>query len=358
MRTKSIQAESPNVSIWGSGLLAIDIVMRHGDTNAFEITAGGTCANVLANLAHVGWKASAKGRIGADSAGRILAAQLGLIGVDISSLTHDERVETPVIVERFGIGNPADPRHRFEWKCPKCESPVPRFRPTPITMLDIGTDPSTVPDIFFFDRPTPGNLRLARQLKNHGVVIMFEPPRLKPEERFELAVELADIVKFADSSNHPDFESWLPANSLVVVTCGSSGLRFKACGFHGISTDWVDMPAFGLSQTLDACGSGDWVTAGMLHGFFAINDMSDDVGSRLEASLIYGQALAALNCLLPGARGLARVYSHAEISDMVAIVIAKGLLALEHKIVGRSSQPGKLSDLEAVCNVCSRLAVG
>lgn len=342
------------ISIWGSGLLALDIVIRSGESEAFEITSGGTCANVLSNLAHLGWSASAKGRVGNDPAGRILEEHLIECGVDASSMILDERVETPLIIERFGLGEPSAPVHRFEWKCPKCESPVPRYRATPKVVLEMEEQSASLPELFFFDRPSPGNLHLARYLKERGVLIVFEPPRLKHKPEFKTATGLADVVKVADSRNLPDLETWLADSSLVILTRGANGLCYRATDFNGLTTDWIDMPAFSISYTLDACGSGDWLTTGLLHAFFAVDDFAGDVARRLEGALKFGQALAALNCLLPGARGLSRVYERAEIGEMAALALAEGLASLERKVTDRATEGGRFREIELVCSSCVR----
>lgn len=354
MKTKNCATKTNQHSIWGSGLLAIDVVIRSGEADAFEITAGGTCANVLSNLAHLGWSASAKGRVGADAAGRILEEHLRDSGVNSSSLVLDERVETPLIIERFGIGDPMAPRHRFEWKCPKCATPVPRFRPTPIQILEFEEETDILPELFFFDRPTPGNLRLAKSLKERGTFVIFEPPRIKPEREYETAVRLADIIKVADSKQLPNFEGWLEDGSLVILTRGAEGLSYRSSNFNKVTTGWVELPALELSLALDACGSGDWLTTGLLHAFFAVDDFAGDVLRRLEGALKYGQALAALNCLLPGARGLSRIYERAEIGEMAALALAEGLSSLEGKVSGRASEAGRFREIEAVCNSCAR----
>ncbi len=358
MRISAFTHGARERSIWGSGLLAVDVVIRSGEAEAFEITSGGTCANVLSNLSHLGWAASAKGRVGSDAAGRVLEEHLTEAGVDVSSLVLDERVETPLIIERFGIGDPAHPAHRFEWKCPKCSAPVPRFRPTPIHLLELAEENEALPELFFFDRPTPGNLRLATALRDKGVFIVFEPPRFKPEPEFERASRLANVVKLADSAALPDLESWLEGSTLVILTRGSLGLSFKAFDFEGITTDWQNLPAFELSHALDACGSGDWLTAGLLHALFAVDGFGCDVTRKLEGALKFGQVLAALNCLLPGARGLSRVYERAEIGEMAALALAEGLSSLEGKISRRARETGRLRKVEAVCNQCLRERVG
>ena len=345
--------EYRRASVWGSGLLAVDIVLCKEDQEAFEITAGGTCANVLSNLAHLGWNAKAKGRIGSDAAGRVLFTHLQEAGVDATEIVFDDRVATPLVIERFGLGSEEEPFHKFEWKCPRCGSAVPKFRPTPICMLNTNYKESDVPDVFFFDRPTPSNLRFAQVLKTSGAIIVFEPPRLKIEKAFQLAVGIADIVKVAAESASIYLDRWMSEGSLAIVTNGASGLSYRANKFNGIITDWLWMPSIQLTRILDACGSGDWLTAGFLHAFLAVNDLSEEVEGKLAAALKYGQALASLNCLLPGARGLSRVFDHAEISDMAAITLAKGLAAIEPQVIKRSRKTGKLRDIKAVCGYCT-----
>lgn len=355
LRTNNFRARKPH-TVWGAGLLAVDLVIRSGDTDAFEITAGGTCANVLANLAHLGWNASAKGRIGKDPAGHTLEGQLADCGVDVASLVLDEKVQTPLIIERFGIGDQLMPTHRFEWRCPRCSKPVPKYRPTPIRILESEETAASLPELFFFDRPTPGNIRLARFLKERGTLIVFEPPRLRDEPEYIQSCGLADILKFADSKDLPRFENWLPRESLVIVTKGEQGLMYKSTNFSGLTTAWKNMPAISVSRTLDACGSGDWVTSGFLHAFFAIEDFAEETVRRLDNAIKFGQALASLNCLLPGARGLARVYERAEISEMAALVLADGLASAEGMVSERATVRGENRRFESACSGCLQVS--
>jgi len=222
-------------------------------------------------------------------------------------------------------------------------------------LLEIEEQSASLPELFFFDRPSPGNLRLARYLKERGVFIVFEPPRLKHEPEFMTASGLADVLKVADAKNLPDFEMWLAESSLVILTKGADGLSYKASDFNGLTTDWIEMPAFTISCTLDACGSGDWLTTGLLHAFFAVDDFVTDVAKRLEGALKFGQALASLNCLLPGARGLSRVYERAEIGEMAALALAEGLSNLEGKITDRADESGRFREIELICSGCLRL---
>lgn len=350
----SLFGKQARMSIWGSGLLAVDVVVRAKDEAIIDITAGGTCGNVLAGLATFGWDSQAKGRLGSDEAGNVLDAALLKAGVDTSSLVYSEDVKTPVIIERFGIGDLDDPKHRFEWACPVCKSPVPRFRPTPISLLQANVDLATAPLIFFFDRPTPGNLRLAKQLRSAGTIIMFEPPRLKDEDPFDVAIASSDIVKVAGGQDKDFLESKLSDCSLSIITYGADGLEYKVNGFQGVFHDWQAVSAIPLTRSIDACGSGDWLTVGFLHALFAVQDLIDSDG-KIGASLKYGQALAALNCLLPGARGLSRIFTRTEIAEMVGLTLAKGLTSIERKIIKRASDLGELRDIHHVCTVCASM---
>lgn len=350
----SLFGRQNRISVWGSGLLAVDVIVRAQDAAIIDITAGGTCGNVLAGLAAFGWDSHAKGRLGHDEAGSVLHEALSKAGVDTSSIVLSENVKTPVIIERFGIGDSNDPKHQFEWACPVCKSPVPRFRPTPISMLQADADPAAVPHIFFFDRPTPGNLRLAKQLRSSGTMIMFEPPRLKDEESYDTAIAGSDIVKVTGGQDKKLLMSKLSKCSLSVITYGTDGLEYKANGFQGVSHDWKSLPAMRLARSVDACGSGDWLTVGFLHTLFAVQDLVTDSDSKLGASLKYGQALAALNCLLPGARGLSRIFDRTEIAEMAGLTLAKGLASIEGKIITRACDLGELREIHHVCNVCAK----
>lgn len=338
-------------TVWGSGLLAVDIIVRARDEAVIEITSGGTCANVLACMALYGWTSLAKGRIGSDHAGHVLKGELQRAGVDVESLVMASGVETPIIVERFGLGNVVDPRHRFEWRCPSCLTWVPRFRPTPARMLDLD-DLGEAPDVFFFDRATSGNIRLARVLRDLGSVVMFEPPRLKDDENLLEGIEVADIVKVAGNGDRVFLESQLRSCKLAIVTFGSDGLEYRANGFAGVTHGWKSLPAVEIDRGVDACGSGDWLTSGFLHAFYAVNDLSENPTGRLSASLKYGQALAALNCLLPGARGLMRVFDRVQISEMAGVTLAKGLAGLEVRVSRHSEEFGTHRDVMLVCGSC------
>jgi fructokinase len=347
-----LQYTTKTMSVWGSGLLAVDIIIRSKDGEVIEITAGGTCSNVLAGLAIFGWCCIAKGRIGNDPAGRILVEELNAGGVDTSSLWLSDTIQTPLIIERFGMGNDLTPEHKFEWMCPSCGAAVPRFRPTPIGILNRADKDEEQPDVFFFDRPTPGNIKLAQSLRCAGTIIMFEPPNLRDNPKFDQAIAVSDIVKVAGSGKHSLLEARLVECPLAIITYGTDGLEYRVHGFRGMFQGWRTLAATPLVRSIDSCGSGDWLTAGFLHSLFGVNDLTDESLSKIGASLKFGQALAALNCLLPGARGLSRAFSRVEISEMVGVSLAKGLAGLEGRVVQRSGDLGKRRDVQDVCGSC------
>src|SRR5215211_264130 len=78
-------------------------------------------------------------------------------------------------------------------------------------------------------------------------------------------------------------------------------------GREGVSwrlrkTTWRDLPAFS-ARVIDDGGAGDWMTAGFLAALPSLDPES--LGEeQIASSLQMGQALAALSCAWPGARGM------------------------------------------------------
>ena len=60
------------------------------------------------------------------------------------------------------------------------------------------------------------------------------------------------------------------------------------------------MNAFPVTNLVDAAGSGDWLTAGIIQ-FIGQNTLKTPSQKKLEYALRFGQALASLNCNFVGA---------------------------------------------------------
>jgi len=82
---------------------------------------------------------------------------------------------------------------------------------------------------------------------------------------------------------------------------GEDGLQYRARILK--QRTWKKMDAF-PTNLVDAAGSGDWLSAGMIHVLFQNKSKFAPTEKKLEFALRFGQALASLNCNFIGARGL------------------------------------------------------
>ena len=67
----------------GTGFVALDIV--EGRSSTFG-AAGGSCGNVMAMLAWMGWNSAPIGRLGTDAAGDYVIEEFRVLSVDSSAL--------------------------------------------------------------------------------------------------------------------------------------------------------------------------------------------------------------------------------------------------------------------------------
>jgi fructokinase len=291
-----------------TGFTALDIIVR-GD----EIwhAAGGTAANVAANLRFLGWEAALAGRVGDDETAVRLSNDLRSAGVDLTSLRSMQGARTAMVVHEI-----TSTRHRFRFSCPECGRRLPRFRPIAERDAKDVLASHTRVDVFFFDRATRGAVALASAYRAMGALIFFEPSRVGYQQHFRAAVCAADIVKFsAERQSALDASLTLHrSGQLRIVTMGPLGLRLSL----GTSR-WTRLPAFPIEVT-DSGGAGDWATAGFLSALPTVSysELSLD---DFRAAAEYGQALAALSCRYPGARGLS-----ASVSSVSAARYARSIL--------------------------------
>jgi fructokinase len=297
-------APPPPDAAVGTGRLTLDVIVRDGATPAeTRSQAGGTCGNVLADLAYLGWRAYPLADLGDDDPGRRFVRDLARWGARADLLRHYPDQETPVIIHhiRRADGGAA---HSFSSRCPFCGRRLQYYEPVPLARVEERLPLVPRASAFFFDRDSEGALLLARRCRERGALVVYEPNYAGPESDLDGALAAADVLKFSRdklgglADRHP-----LAGPLLVVETLGPDGLRYldRRRGAGG----WQHQPAVPVAVVRDAGGSGDWCTAGFLHlaarggraDFQAIGD--DD----LRAALRFGQALAAWNCAFEGARG-------------------------------------------------------
>ena len=281
----------------GAGLVAMDIV--EAKNGRFAAT-GGSCGNVMALLAWMGWRTAPVARLGQDDPGVFVREELEAIGVQTDYLTDEASVKTPVVVQRLIETDDGQHTHRFSLTCPECGGWLPRYRPVTLKHAEHAIKVSPAPKAYYFDRIAPSTLRLAEWAKQQDALIVFEPSSIGDERRFQRAVKICDVLKYShDRLGHVPDLSRLAAPRLVIETRGPDGLRVRW------RRSWSDLQAYSAPRLIDAAGSGDWCTAGLIHkvaegGAKAFETLNK---AYIDHSLRFGQALAAINCGFEGARG-------------------------------------------------------
>jgi sugar/nucleoside kinase (ribokinase family) len=195
MRTKS----NYSARCVGTGFIALDVIRSamSDDTTIERRRVGGSCGNVLADLAFLGMNASAVGRIGNDVAGGELLADLRRSGVDATFLSVEEGRWTPVVIQETIVDARGGRRHRFSRACPVCGAAMAGYRP----VLDSGIADiaAALPEhaAFFFDRVAPGTLALARRSREIGALVVFEPSGIKDEALFVECLRVSHVLKYS-----------------------------------------------------------------------------------------------------------------------------------------------------------------
>lgn len=280
----------------GSGFVALDVVQS--ESGSFS-AVGGSCGNVMAILAWLGWKARPSARLGADPNGVLVLSAFRDVGVDPVHLLQDKTVSTPVVIQRFVENAEGQRVHRFFLFCPDCGVWLPRFRPTTKRQVAPIMD-GTAPRAFYFDRVSPSSLELASWAAHSGSLVLFEPSSICDERAFQRAINTCHILKYSkDRLGHlPDFVA-IEQPKLIVETHGGNGLRVR---WHG---RWSQLPAFRVPVVVDAAGAGDWCSAGLIHHLARQGtvDWAAFQESDIHRALRSGQAMAAINCGFEGARG-------------------------------------------------------
>ena len=299
-------AEEGKPRAFGTGLIALDLVVSADPNLPIRAWAGGTCGNVLSILAFLGWESFPIARMNGDPASDRVRADMSHWGVNLAYASCEPTSHTPIIIQEIRRGRDGSPTHRFSWACPQCGQWLPSFKP--VTRHAVGTVGQAVTggQVFFMDRVSRGALTLAAQASAAGAVIMFEPAGKSDPKMFKEALQLAHIVKYADQRLSEAGGAMESGNAtlLEVQTLGAQGLRYR----HRLNerpSEWEQLPAVRAPQFLDSCGSGDWCSAGLLTklaraGHSGLKSSSEE---SLAGALRFGQALAAWNCAFEGARG-------------------------------------------------------
>lgn len=291
---------------FGTGLIALDLVMSSEPESPVRSWAGGTCGNVLSILAYLGWDAYPIGRMNGDPASQRVKADMKRWGVRLDFAGCAPTSHTPIIIQEIRRRRDGTPTHRFSWACPHCGQWLPSYKAVTLNAVEIIAPHLAGSAVFFMDRLSRAALTLAAKASADGAVVVFEPSGKADPKQFAEALKLAHIVKYADQrlaavGGVMEQDS---ATLLEVQTLGAAGLRFRHRLGRGVS-DWQHLDAVPAPRVTDTCGSGDWCTAGLVAkaATRGQNGLRAAGAKGVHAALRYGQALAAWNCGFEGARG-------------------------------------------------------
>ncbi|MFZ2650396.1 MAG: PfkB family carbohydrate kinase [Burkholderiaceae bacterium] len=293
-------------TVFGTGLIALDLVMSAEQGVPVHAWAGGTCGNVLAILALLGWQAFPVARLNKDAASQRVRADLKKWGVQLKFASCGPTTDTPIIIQHILRSGDGAPRHRFSWSCPHCGSWLPSFKAVTTKAVEPVVEHLSGAKAFFMDRLSPAALLMAKGAADGGAVVIFEPSAKCDEGLLARAVELAHVIKYADSRHAAISGAMEPESATLVEvqTFGAEGLRYRHRLGAGVSK-WISLDAVQAPVLADACGSGDWCAAGLI----AMSCAAGAEGLRrggaglVDSALRFGQKLAAWNVGFEGARG-------------------------------------------------------
>jgi len=290
----------------GAGLVALDVVMNGNAKIPLKLFAGGSCGNVLTILSFYNWESCPIARLKNNDASKELLSDMIKWKVNTTLISQTTDGSTPIIIQRIKKDKKGNPIHNFQFKNPDTGDWLPSYKPVLVSEIESIINKSPKPLVFYFDRVNRSSINLAKYYKDKGAIIFFEPSAMKERKQFEECLNIADIIKFSNE-RIKNYSSIYPNQRvpLEIETMGKDGLRYRFD--HQLkSTKWTTISSYNISYVVDAAGSGDWFSAGVISklaksGSKGFQNHKED---SIKKALKYGQALGALNCFFDGARGL------------------------------------------------------
>lgn len=319
-------------SIFGTGLIALDLVIGVDSQVPIHSRTGGTCGNILAVMSYLGWGAYPIARMNGDPASERVRVDLAKWGVNLDFAACTPTSHTPIIIQQIKRARDGSPTHRFLWTCPHCGQRLPSYRPVTQNAIESVLPALSKSSVFFFDRVSRAAILLATEAARSGAIVVFEPSGKSDEKLFEEALQIAHVVKYSDQrlSEVGGLMTGSRATLVEIQTLGSQGLRYRH-SLTGEQSDWINLPALPAPRLVDTCGAGDWCTAGLLvvAGLKGVDGLKEGGEPSISRALRYGQALAAWNCGFEGARGGMYALDRQEFERQIdAIVSGKPLLRI------------------------------
>ena len=319
-------------AVFGTGLIALDLVVGLDASADVQASAGGSCGNVLSILAYLGWSSFPIARLNGDAASDRVRADFRRWNVRLEYVSCGPSAYTPIIVQELRLGRDGKPRHRFSWSCPQCGEWLPGFKPVTREAIEIVSPSLHSAQVFFLDRLSSAAISLATEAARNGALIVFEPSGRSTEKFLAQALQVAHVVKYSDQ-RLCDLPGVMSDDSAVLVeiqTLGERGLRYR----HRLGRSkmqWLRLDAEPASRLVDSCGSGDWCTAGLISaiGRHGRQGLEDAGPKGLRSALHYGQMLAAWNCGFEGARGGMYGTSRDRFEQQIAALMSGGATIFE-----------------------------
>ena len=182
----------------GTGLIALDVVIKGKSDYNPKIFAGGSCGNVLSILSYLNLNSHPIAGLGNNAATDLIFEDLEKWGVNLDFIEKEEKGSTPIIIHRILDSQPNEPKHRFEFRNPNNGKWLPSFRPVLAKKVEAITENLPELDVFYFDRVSRSSIELAKYAKKQGALIFFEPSSNREKKQFRECLEISDIIKFSD----------------------------------------------------------------------------------------------------------------------------------------------------------------
>jgi sugar/nucleoside kinase (ribokinase family) len=302
--------------ILGLGLVALDVVVSEAGER-LGAWAGGSCGNVLSILAWLGWEAAPVARLDSGHNAQLVRNDLRRWGVDERWLALGSTTPTPVYIERLSKSSDGSVVHRFDRFCPECGGRLPGYQPVVRNALGPVLDSLEQWQTLYVDRPSAAAVLLAREARERGLLVVFEPSARGAPAHLKAIASSAHIVKYSSDRLTPDDRELiaLAAPTLEIETLGASGLRYRRGG------DWQLLTP-PVVRADDTAGAGDWTSAGLLLGLAERSRPLERLGQRaLRETLSFAQALGAWSCNFRGPRGAMEHHTAAQARSATAALL-------------------------------------
>jgi sugar/nucleoside kinase (ribokinase family) len=299
----SLRVEPP--TIVGTGLIALDFVLKSDAPEAPRQWAGGTCGNVLTILSYLGWNSYPVARLGDDHASRTVLQDMGRWGVQLHFATSLPSAEAPIVIHRICRNALGKPVHRFSLSCPYCGASMPTYKAVLASEARAISLKLPKANVFFMDRVSRGSLIMAKAHSDRGSLVFFEPSGIGDPKLFREALALSHVVKHSHERRIRIQNLCSGAGPLLEIeTLGSDGLRFRGGITRRNGSEWRRMDPCSVGQVKDTAGAGDWCTAAIIYalGQGGLAGFRRSTVPQLCSALNLGQAMAAWNCGFEGAR--------------------------------------------------------